>query len=133
MQNKDIVTNVEYWIKNWNPARANELAEYKIKTNTSRRMREILKQQKTEKCMNYVGTSLEKFRIMLQSKFVDGMTWRNYGETMDKEQKNVWHIDHKIPCNSFDFTNPVHVRACFHYKNLQPLWWSDNIEKKDNI
>jgi hypothetical protein len=39
-------------------------------------------------------------------------------------------IDHKIPCNAFDLSKEIHRRACFHYKNLQPLWWDDNIRKR---
>jgi hypothetical protein len=27
--------------------------------------------------------------------------------------------------------HPVHLKACFYYKNLQALWASDNIQKKD--
>jgi len=39
------------------------------------------------------------------------------------------HIDHKIPCASFDLTDTDQQRACFHYSNLQLLWARDNIVK----
>ena len=116
-----------------NPNRADELAQYKIKTNTSRRIREILGQDKSEKCMNYVGCTLSKFKIMLETKFTDGMNWNNYGENVNGEKKYAWQIDHKIPCKAFNMTNEVHRKACFHYKNLQPLWWNDNIAKKNSF
>lgn len=95
--------NREYYAKLKNdPSRLNELAERKIKSNTSRRIRELLGQEKSNTCMNYVSCNLEKFRIMLESRFQDGMTWKNYGENIDGGQTRVWYIDHKIPCNAFD-------------------------------
>lgn len=30
-------------------------------------------------------------------------------------------------------TDPEQQRKCFHYTNLQPLWWLDNIKKGDKI
>ena len=82
--------------------------------------------------MDYVGCNLEKFRILLEIKFYDGMSWDNYGKNINGGNINTWQIYHKIPCNAFDMTNEIHKRAFFHYKNLQPLWWNDNIKKKDH-
>jgi hypothetical protein len=113
------------------PSRQLEFANQKIKSNTSRRIREILGQKKSNSCMRYVGCDLDKFRIYLETKFQDGMSWSNYGENVDGGKTRAWHIDHKLPCSCFDMTNEIHVRACFYYKNLQPLWWQDNIQKKD--
>ncbi len=145
--------DAEYRIKNWDkkkaynakwqrenyakmkadPNRTTELTEYKIKTNTSRRIREILGQDKSKKCMDYVGCSLDKFRIMLETQFQDGMSWNNYGENVEGGKTRVWHIDHRIPCDAFDFTKEIHKNACFHYKNLQPLWWDVNIKKLNKV
>lgn len=111
------------------PNRFEEYINYKIKSNTGRRIREVLKQEKSLKTIEYVGCSLDKLRIHFETKFSDGMNWSNYGESMSKAQKHVWHIDHKMPCDAFDLMNPIHQKACFHYKNLQPLWWDENIRK----
>lgn len=116
-----------------NPDRLNELIQYKIKSNTGRRIREMLQQQKSLKTIDYVGCSLETLRIHFERQFSSGMSWNNYGESSNKSKKHVWHIDHKLPCSAFDLTNPVHQKACFHYKNLQPLWWDENIRKLNSF
>lgn len=112
------------------PNRKIEFAKYKIKYNTSRRIREILGKNKLNTCINYIGCTLDKFRILLETKFQDGMCWKNYGENIHGGKTRVWHIDHKIPIKAFDLSNVIHKQACFHYKNTQPLWWDDNIRKK---
>lgn len=97
----------------------------KMKSNISRRIREILGQQKSEKCMDYVGCSLEDFRSHIQSTFSEGMTWENYG--------SEWHIDHKIPISAWDHSIPEEVGACWNFKNLQAMWAPENIKKKDTF
>ena len=69
-------------------------------------------------------TSWNELKIYLESKFLDGMNWKNMGE---------WHIDHIKPCSSFDLTDPKQQKECFHYTNLQPLWAIDNLSKSDKI
>ena len=54
------------------------------------------------------------------------MSWSAYLE-------NLIHIDHIIPCSSFDLTKEEEQRKCFHYSNLQPLWARDNIIKGNKI
>lgn len=75
---------------------------------------------KTETTMKLVGCNLEQLKKHLEEQFVEGMTWDNYGE---------WHIDHIVPCASFDLTDLEQQRICFHYTNLQPLWKLDNLRK----
>jgi hypothetical protein len=60
----------------------------------------------------------------LERQFEPGMTRKNLGE---------WHIDHIVPCTQFDLTKPDEQRRCFHYTNLQPLWGSENMSKRDRM
>ena len=71
-----------------------------------------------------LGCNINELRFYLEGKFIDGMSWDNYGE---------WHIDHIRPCASFDLTDPEQQKKCFHYTNLQPLWAEDNLSKGDKI
>ena len=77
---------------------------------------------KTKHTMKFVGCNMDQLRMHLSSQFKDGMTWNNYG-------RKGWHIDHITSCASFDLTNPNEQKKCFHYTNLQPLWWLDNCKK----
>lgn len=72
-----------------------------------------------------VGCSTTELATHLERKFNKGMTWQNYG--------THWHVDHIIPCSKFDHMLPHHVRQCWHYSNLQPLWAADNLAKSDSI
>lgn len=72
-----------------------------------------------------LGASIPDIRAHLEAQFKPGMSWDNYG-------KGGWHVDHIRPCASFDLTKPEEQRACFHYSNLQPLWWHENLRKSAN-
>lgn len=71
-----------------------------------------------------LGCSIADLRSHLESKFIGGMSWENYG-------RSGWHIDHIRPLSSFDLTNPEEFKQAVHYTNLQPLWASDNCQKSN--
>lgn len=96
---------------------------YAIGKNLRRRIYGALRpNKKTVGSMDLVGCTLPRLRAHLESLFAPGMSWDNYGK---------WHIDHIMPCSSFDLLDPAQQRECFHYTNLQPLWAEDNIRKRD--
>lgn len=68
-----------------------------------------------------LGISIQEFRLYIQEKFLDGMTWDNYGE---------WHLDHIKSLSSFDLTDENQFNEAGHYTNYQPLWAGDNIRKR---
>jgi hypothetical protein len=50
------------------------------------------------------------------------MSFDNYGD---------WELDHIIPISSAKTLEDIE-KLC-HYTNYQPLWWRDNLEKRDKI
>ena len=87
--------------------------------------------QKSARTFDLIGCSPEELRQHLESLWQEGMSWDNYG-TYVKDGPMTWHIDHIIPCDSFDLTNETEQAECFNYENLQPLWAVDNIRKSNN-
>ena len=72
-----------------------------------------------------IGCTTKELRQHLETQFEPGMTWDNYGV-------HGWHIDHILPCDSFDLLDIEQQRECFHFTNLQPLWAEDNLKKSNN-
>lgn len=72
-----------------------------------------------------IGCSPMFLRDYLAERFTDGMTWENHGP--------VWHIDHIIPCASFNLLDREEAKKCFHYTNLQPLGSIENIRKSNKL
>ena len=103
--------------------------EYKILYKLRSRIKNIFKTKnikKLNRTIDLLGCTLQKARKHLESQFKEGMTWENHG-------RYGWHIDHIIPCASFDLTDPEQQKKCFNYKNLQPLWWHENLSKGTKI
>lgn len=100
---------------------------YRMLCNLRNRINIALKTNaKSTSTKELLGCSITDLRKHLESKFVDGMTWGNYGI-------KGWHIDHIVPCASFDLSKSAEQQKCFHFTNLQPLWHEDNIRKSDNL
>ena len=75
--------------------------------------------KKAAKTMDLIGCTVSRLLAHLESQFLPGMTWDNYG-------RRGWHIDHILPCASFDLSRPAHQKKCFHYSNLRPAWSHHN-------
>ena len=98
---------------------------FKILTILRGRIKDVLKgHSKSDSTINILGCTIEELWIHLESKFTEGMTRQNHGK---------WHVDHIIPCASFDLTKPEQQVKCFHYTNLQPLWALDNLKKGKSV
>lgn len=129
----------KYRIKNKEKIRltSNIWAKNKYHTDLSYRLRNILQKRivanirgyyKSQSTIDLLGCSIEEFKKYLESQFYKDsrITWETYGP-------KGWHIDHILPCASFDLTDPAQQKICFHYTNMQPLWWDKNIAKSDSI
>ena len=82
--------------------------------------------KKSVRTLELLGASKEDVWKHLESQFKEGMTRENHGH-------KGWHVDHVRPCSSFDLSDPEEQKKCFHYTNLQPLWWWENLSKGSKI
>ncbi len=119
--------------RNTYKSRRNKLLRDRYKNDLTYRVTCLLRHRLWETVTNnykgssvidLLGCSLDYFIEYMSSLFSPGMSWDNHGD---------WHIDHILPCASFDLTKPEEQLKCFHYTNLQPLWREDNLSKSDKV
>jgi hypothetical protein len=119
---------LEYKLKHRNAGdRKNKSCPIQRRFRNNLRSRVIHAMQRNSKSVpteSLVGCTMEELKDYVESKFQEGMTWENYGE---------WHIDHIIPCSSFDLSVDEQQARCFHFSNMQPLWAVDNMKKGSKL
>lgn len=122
------VCTVEYgreYAKKYQKERRARDPLYKLLTNTRNLIKNsVIKYGYTKKSRTYeiLGIPIDEFKIFLESKFIDGMSWNNYGE---------WHLDHIIPISWAK--NEEEIFKLNHCTNFQPLWRIDNLKKGNRI
>lgn len=101
---------------------------FKVTRNLRNRLKDIMKSAKlggTERHTNLTGCTTRQLSAHLESGFTKRMTWENYG--------TYWHVDHILPCSSFDHSDPKQVAQCWHWTNLRPMRAKDNMAKGAQI
>jgi hypothetical protein len=73
----------------------------------------------------WVGLPANKLKEYLESQWEEGMSWTNYGRKV-----KCWSVDHIIPPSSAQTEEDIIKLQ--HYTNLHPMWFSDNIKKRNN-
>jgi hypothetical protein len=77
---------------------------------------------KGSKCYDILGIDWKGFKIYIENKFKDGMSWKNYGE---------WEFDHIIPISLGNTLDEIYKLN--HHTNFQPLWKKENRIKSNKI
>ena len=77
-------------------------------------------QKKYKRTADHLGYTSEQLVARLESQFVDGMSWDNYGE---------WHIDHIKPLSVMAKSGIYDPAILNALDNLSPLWAADNMAK----
>ena len=109
--------------KLWQQNKQKNNINFRVLSSCRSRLHQAVKGKlKSVATLELIGCSVEYLKQHIESQFTDGMNWDNWGYY-------GWHIDHRIPCSSFDFAKEEDQRECFNYKNLQPLWAKDNLIK----
>jgi len=115
-------------IKNYVNKRKKVDPIFALSINIRNRIRAVLKYKNignlSKKTEEIIGCGPADFKKHIESKFTDGMSWDNHGNT-------GWHLDHIIPLSSAKTIEEV--IKLNHYTNLQPLWATDNLKKGKKI
>lgn len=75
-----------------------------------------------------LGCSVADLKAHLERQFLPGMTWDNWGRGPGK-----WQIDHIYPLAKTDLSDRPQLLAACNWRNLQPLWFEDNVRKGDTV
>lgn len=86
----------------------------------NRRCVEAIKGVKNWRTKDVLGYTPEQLRLHIESIWLTGMTWENYGE---------WHIDHIKSIKSHVDEGTTDIKIINALTNLQPLWAFDNLSK----
>jgi len=102
---------------------------YKLICNFRTAIYQVLKENNVQKNGHYFHVlkyTPKELITHLESKFIDGMNWNNYGE---------WHVDHIKPISSFNIIEigDDEFMRCWTLENLQPMWGIENIKKGNKI
>lgn len=124
---REIARNNAPALERWRKRKRAADPNYRIRTSLRWRLGDALRgRSKAGSAVSDLGCSIPEFRAYIERKFQPGMTWENWG-------RSTWHLDHIVPLAAFDLTNRHQLLSACHYTNLQPLWASENMAKKDRI
>lgn len=101
--------------------------QFKLAENIRARVRQLLGNKKIikPKTQELINSTLKDFIQHLEKHFYDDISLDNYS--------TKWQLDHIIPCDWFDLTDLLQIKACCHYTNLQPLLIKDNCAKSNRL
>jgi hypothetical protein len=89
-------------------------------------MRRLYNTNSTNKeIIGLIGNTKEGFIEHIDKYLLSGMTKENFGK--------VWGLDHIVPVELFDFSNPDDLRLCYNYNNIMPMFISDNRMKGASV
>lgn len=115
------------YMKNYSRSSPEKHLATNIRCSISMRLREI-NSKKDQKTLDIIGlNSWVEFKKYIESQFINGMNWNNYGNKIETD----WSIDHIIPISSA--TTLEEVKKLNHHTNLRPIWHIDNIRKRDKF
>lgn len=95
---------------------------FRLISSLRSRVKALLKgKNKSKATIELLGCDVNSYKEYIELMLKDGMTWENYG--------SFWNIDHRIPCASFNLSDPEQQKQCFHYTNTQPMLTVENSRK----
>jgi hypothetical protein len=107
--------NKDYY-REWNQNKMDTDPIFRLRHAINALINFHLKEGKSQSSIDYLGCTIQEYKIYLEPMFTSEMNWDNYG--------HYWEIDHIYP---------LAKGGSFHYTNTQPLTITDNRSKSDNI
>ncbi|MDC3332859.1 hypothetical protein OAV62_01315 [bacterium] len=84
---------------------------------------------KTSKALEFLKCSKKVFYEWLMYNLdIDNMKFSDFGNDVFS-----WHMDHVIPCASFNLLDTTDQKHCFHWSNIKPMLKEKNLSKADKI
>jgi hypothetical protein len=71
-----------------------------------------------------LGCNRDEFKEYILKNLSEEMTINNFGD---------WEMDHTIPISSFKFETIDEIKECFNYKNIKPMWKTENRYKSNKL
>ena len=97
---------------------------FKLTTSIRSRLYKVVRGHlKAGSFVRDLGCSVQHLKLHLELFWDEGMTWDNYCSV------DGWVIDHILPLASFNLEDRAEFLAACNFKNLQPLWVTDNQAK----
>lgn len=140
-RNKDKIISMvkRYRSKKENKDKINSYRRNKRKTNSNYRIKRILITRlghalkgntKSASTMCLLGCRIDELKTHLQnSALLNG--YKDFD--IDNYSGKDYHVDHIIPCDSFNLKCSYHQKLCFNYSNLQILKSDENIRKFNKL
>ena len=107
--------NKDYYRK-WNQNKMDTDPLFRLRHAINALINHHLKEGKSQSSIEYLGCTIQEYKIHLEPLFTPEMNWDNYG--------SYWEIDH---------IHPLAKGGSFHYTNTQPLTITDNRVKSDKL
>jgi len=104
---------------------------FKLALRLRSRQRQALRRHLSGKPVSAIrnlGCTVQELVKHIESRFVEGMTWNNWGN-----KEGHWSMDHIFPLSKVDWNDRESILKTCHYTNLRPMWHIDNIKKGNKI
>jgi hypothetical protein len=105
-----------------------------LRVLSSRSLRTYFREYLMGRCKRFeeiLRKSVPDFRKYIQTRFLPGMNWSNYGKY--DPNKQTWHYDHDIPLKYWDLTDSKQLKLAWHWSNIKPMWAEDNLKKQAQL
>lgn len=119
------------WYNEYVKTRYKNEPDYRLMAVLRDRIRMALrKNTKGESTKKLIGCTIEFLKSHLQKTAMQN----GYMEfDINNYSGREYHIDHIIPCDSFDLSNIENQKKCFHYSNMQILDSRTNVIKSNKL